>query len=953
MMNLKRLSLALLLLFSVAVVYAGGIKNAKDFVAFVTAINSGEDFSAFRNEKGEICLEADIDMAKVKKLPAVKSFGGTFNGQGFAFKNWKTQNPIFYELLEGAKVCNLRIDASCSMKAQTKGEGDYFLGWIAGINYGQIENCENHAPLNHKSTYTQHNLYVGGLVGSNRYVIYRCRNYGAVISVCTASAPGNKILRLGGIAGGMFGKTINCATIARCENFGDISYSGDISNDRIGGIVGEHFSRTVKMCINRGKITSSSSVGESGKPGISHVAGISAWGKNDVLCCDNFGDILTAGSHKAMVAGVLAVAHSRFVVADCKNYGKIEATNDMPSNVGGIMTTSGRGVHIVNGINYGHIRFAGTSVNQASCIGGVIGSIYSPRKTKYNVYLRRCVNYGKVESLSGGNNYENHDNAIHTGGVVGKSTGLANCKVCIHDCANKGEVKSSTGRRGNIAGYIADTNVTGEWFDNNYAKSAEPKADGSTIYGRVTDDYGNAVVGCVVSDGKQCVATDNNGYYAMKSDMTNTRFVFVSIPSGYKIPHRKSVIQNFRRIPRYEKAAEANFVLEKRTESTDKYTVVMIGDPQMRGLRSDNSGERYRDVILPDIEALKKSRPGEFFSVALGDEVYNWMAGYDDYMDVNADVTYPVCNVIGNHDYDQTNILETALGCVHYEEYISPTYYSFTIGKIHYIMVNSIVYDRPHHKAHYGGGLEDDQMKWLEEDLKYIPKDHAIYICGHAQLFKKKGGNRQWTHGIPLKNYARYSELLKQYKRVYSWAGHYHENYCYEYAGKEKEFPGFGHITCVAVARAIGQLRSNMEMMSDGEPNGYMVVEVDGENVKWWYKTVGKDRNYQMRPYSPLRTGDGYVKVNIWNYTVGTWSAVEWWENGKKVGEFQKVRELDPEYVKIFNEKLTHLKGIAADYAKPIKSDYMFRIKPSEGVRSGEIRVTDNFGVTYIEKVEW
>jgi hypothetical protein len=31
----------------------------------------------------------------------------------------------------------------------------------------------------------------------------------------------------------------------------------------------------------------------------------------------------------------------------------------------------------------------------------------------------------------------------------------------------------------------------------------------------------------------------------------------------------------------------------------------------------------------------------------------------------------------------------------------------------------------------------------------------------------------------------------------------------------------------------------------------------------------------------------------------------------------------------------------------------MFRIKPSEGVQSGEIRVTDNFGVTYTEKVEW
>jgi len=57
--------------------------------------------------------------------------------------------------------------------------------------------------------------------------------------------------------------------------------------------------------------------------------------------------------------------------------------------------------------------------------------------------------------------------------------------------------------------------------------------------------------------------------------------------------------------------------------------------------------------------------------------------------------------------------------------------------------------------------------------------------------------------------------------------------------------------------------------------------------------------------------------------------------------------------LKLHAEKLGHLRGRAAKYAQPQKSDYIFRIKPSEGVRSGEIRVTDNFGVTYTEKVEW
>ena len=137
---IKRLGLLFVLLLTIASVYAGGIKNAQDLMAFAAAINKGEDYSAFKNDKGEVCLEADIDMAKAKKMPTIKSFGGVFDGQGYALKNWKAQNALIHELLEGGKICNLRIDASCVMKSQTKG-GETFVGWIANINNGTVENC--------------------------------------------------------------------------------------------------------------------------------------------------------------------------------------------------------------------------------------------------------------------------------------------------------------------------------------------------------------------------------------------------------------------------------------------------------------------------------------------------------------------------------------------------------------------------------------------------------------------------------------------------------------------------------------------------------------------------------------------------------------------------------------------------------------------------------------------
>ena len=951
---IKRLSLFLVLLLSVVAVYAGGIKNAQDLMAFATAINKGEDYSAYKNDKGEVCLEADIDMAKAKKMQSIKTFGGVFNGNGFALKNWKAQNGLFQELLEGGKICNLKIDASCVMKAQSKG-GEYFLGWIVGINSGTVENCENHGTLTHKSNYTDGNVYVGGLVGSNRYVVYKCKNYGEVSSACISCGREKDkevAVYVGGVVGAAGPKSIHAAMTARCENHGAVKTLNDARYDKVGGILGEAFRTSVKMCINYGSVTSTSTAPEAGGVNETWAAGIVGYTKGEMMCSDNHGTISSSGVATAHTAGICGMPHNKLVIADCNNYGKVEVANDVPSFVGGIAATIGREVHLVNCNNRGEVRFAGSSPTKPSFNGGIVGQIYTTKKAKVSAYLRRCVNYGKVESLSGGNNYENHNNAIHTGGIVGWGAGHPNAIAHILDCANKGEVKAATGRRGDIAGFIQSVDVKGGEFDN-YAVSTEPMADGSTIFGRVVNEQGEPIVGCVVSDGKQCVTTDNNGHYAMKSDMTDTRFVFISIPDGYQIPFRKSVIQNFKRVARYQKAVTANFTLAKRIVSTDKYTVIMIGDPQMRGLGIDGSGERYRDVVLPDIEQFKKTTTGEFFAINLGDLVYNWMPGYDDYMDISATTSYPMCHVIGNHDYDQANILEGKLGTPFFEQYISPTYYSFTIGKVHYVMVNSIEYSREDGKKHYKSGLDDEQLEWLKQDLSYIPHDYTIYICGHANLWKKPGTSPRGSYGKYNVNYDAYTELIKPYKRVYSWSGHYHSNYEFEYAGKPK-YEDMSHFSCISVSRCIGTLRSNMEMDNAGLPNGYMVVEVDGENIEWWYKVPGHDRNYQMRTFSPVRTGDGYVKANIWNYSPDSnWSAVEWWENGQKVGEFEQFAEEDPDYVQIHTEKLSHLKGTAAKYAKPAKSRYMFRIKPSEGARSGEIRVTDNFGKTYTEKVSW
>lgn len=64
-------------------------------------------------------------------------------------------------------------------------------------------------------------------------------------------------------------------------------------------------------------------------------------------------------------------------------------------------------------------------------------------------------------------------------------------------------------------------------------------------------------------------------------------------------------------------------------------------------------------------------------------------------------------------------------------------------------------------------------------------------------------------------------------------------------------------------------------------PVGYGVYDVNGAEVKWFFKSVGRNRDYQMRAYPPHTTDDygADVVVNIWNWD-RNWR-VEWFEDGK------------------------------------------------------------------------
>lgn len=945
---MKRFFLSLILSLFVFAAYAEGISNYKELLAFAKAVNKEADISAWQNEKGVVCLDADIDMKKGKKFPTIKVFKGKFDGCGHKLYNWNTKTSLFGTLEPTAVLENLVVDASCKLTVKTSyNEENEYISFLVKVNRGKIQNCVNHGTIEHVGEEAFKAIYVGSIAALNYNIVYKCKNTGNVTSRInfTKHAKGMS-LRMGGLIGTCYGKSLAGVTIARCENTGNVSYMGDYPNSNIGGVVGESSKATVKYCVNRGNVVAVGlPIANTKVKGYSRAGGITSWANCDILCCDNFGVIATSGAHESHAAGICCRPNGALDMVNCVNYGKISTNSSGLAYTGGIAAYTNQNVHLVNCFNYGQIVSEGTE--RQGWAGGIAGAFTSRKGLKTGAYIRDCVNYAKVTNKS------NHKNST-TAGVLGYGSGRADkgkpeVKLNIVDCANYGNIDAKTGKKDNLCAHRSRVIVRGERYDD-FAKVMKPWADGTNVFGRVVDSNEMPVAGVVVSDGKQSVKTDVNGEFAMKSDMGKVHFVSISIPAEYEIPLRDSRPQFFRRVPRYAQAVRADFVLKKREKVSDEFVLAMIGDPQTRGLYVDNSTERFRDLILPDVAEYKAGTDKEVYAINLGDLLYNFMDAYDDYVDVVATAKVPMFSAIGNHDYDQRTILETELGTPYFENYLAPLNYSFNIGKMHFVIVNNILYNRPSDKHRYKVGMEGYTYEWLKNDLAHVPTDNTIVICGHSPIFKWRGKTKYEKSA----NYKKYSTLLSKYNKVYAWAGHTHQNHSYDYADAPARQAHMKNIEVITVARCQGQIRLNRELNTDGTPNGYMVAEVKGDKMEWYYKAIGHDRSYQIRAYSPTRTNTEYVKANIWNHSPETWSMPEWWENGVKVADMEYSKEKDPDYLEIYAEHNQQKMGkTERSYSKPANPPFFFRVKPSAGVREGEIRVTDQFGVTYTQKVQW
>ena len=403
--------------------------------------------------------------------------------------------------------------------------------------------------------------------------------------------------------------------------------------------------------------------------------------------------------------------------------------------------------------------------------------------------------------------------------------------------------------------------------------------EGNNLVGLVSDSStGKGIEGIAVSDGYSVVKTDKNGVYQFESNRY-ARYVFISIPSEYKVPMDKNMKPAFYKNGISRNTTNRNdFILDPLAENEDNFTLIAIGDPQVK---TSAHISRYKNETIADIRSTlnvnqAKGRYTKAYAVTLGDIIHDtpnlWDAMVETMQNVKIGSGYlPVFQCIGNHDHNAKASSDLS-ATTEYVDHYGPTDYSFNRGKVHVVVMDNIVCTTTNGSTWtYDAGFSKSQYNWLKADLNAVRNkaDMMVILCCHIPF--RGGSNSGGSNVNKDKYYAETLALLKEFNEAHIMIGHTHYPQNYRHTGytSKNGLPIYEHVHGGACG---GWWSSNMNV--DGAPNGYSIYEIEGNHMKnWLAKSTGFPEDFQMRVYNGNQTytgGAGYTYNWYQNSTGGT-----------------------------------------------------------------------------------
>lgn len=510
---------------------------------------------------------------------------------------------------------------------------------------------------------------------------------------------------------------------------------------------------------------------------------------------------------------------------------------------------------------------------------------------------------------------------------------------------------------------------------------------GTTVYG-IVSSAGVGVENVVVSDGAEVTVTNEKGIYQLKS-AKKWGYVFISVPSGYEVPSVGVLPQFHRALKNSADVVErADFKLEK-VDGQDSYKIFMLGDMHLAN-RTGDLGQ-FAQFTSDLTDYMTRHKGEKMYALTLGDMTWDlyWYSNsyyFPQYLNtINSQIkNLQIFHTMGNHDNDfQTRSDYDA--AVKYVDQICPTYYSFNIGKVHYVVMDDIdcsSYDGTESR-NYVTSLSAEQLDWLAKDLSHVAKTTPVVVAMHAQVFYPTTSGFKIDHDQV--NTLRLFDILDGYT-VRFVTGHTHKLFNVTPDAPIVDGHNFREYNSGSVCASwwwSGNLTPGIHIGTDGTPGGYGIWDVTGTDFQCLYKSTGWPEEYQFRSYDlnnvhfsmadvPLmpsdisasvknaymqyvnaypQNNDNEVLINIWNWNSDwTLSVVD--ENRKTL-PYTEVWAYDPLHIAALSVKRFNNAGLKST---PLfitdKFTHFFKVKADDADTDLVITVKDEFGNEWTENMQ-
>lgn len=510
---------------------------------------------------------------------------------------------------------------------------------------------------------------------------------------------------------------------------------------------------------------------------------------------------------------------------------------------------------------------------------------------------------------------------------------------------------------------------------------------GTTVYG-IVSSAGVGVENVVVSDGAEVTVTNEKGIYQLKS-AKKWGYVFISVPSGYEVPSVGVLPQFHRALKNSADVVErADFKLEK-VDGQDSYKIFMLGDMHLAN-RTGDLGQ-FAQFTSDLTDYMTRHKGEKMYALTLGDMTWDlyWYSNsyyFPQYLNtVNSQIkNLQIFHTMGNHDNDfQTRSDYDA--AVKYVDQICPTYYSFNIGKVHYVVMDDIdcsSYDGSTSR-NYVMSLSAEQLDWLAKDLSHVDKTTPVVVAMHAQVFYPTTSGFKIDHDQV--NTLRLFDILDGYT-VRFVTGHTHKLFNVTPDAPIVDGHNFREYNSGSVCASwwwSGNLTPGIHIGTDGTPGGYGIWDVTGTDFQCLYKSTGWPEEYQFRSYDlnnvhfsmadvPLmpsdisasvknaymqyvnaypQNNDNEVLINIWNWNSDwTLSVVD--ENRKTL-PYTEVWAYDPLHIAALSVKRFNNAGLKSTPSFITdKFTHFFKVKADDADTDLVITVKDEFGNEWTENMQ-